>query len=71
MFCTTSETEGEVVHVKLVKAHPVIHSDRSKAVVFCGSLLSVFFGVSVMFHLTCVHISFSSDWVAEWPPLRK
>ena len=23
------------------------------------------------FHLTCVHIIFSSDWVAEWPPFGK
>ena len=23
------------------------------------------------FHLTCVHIIFSSVWVAEWPPLKK
>ena len=23
------------------------------------------------FHLTCVHIIFSSVWVAEWPPLGK
>ena len=23
--------------------------------------------VSVTFHLTCVHINFSSVWVAEWP----
>ena len=24
--------------------------------------------VSVTFHLKCVHIIFSSVWVAEWPP---
>ena len=24
-----------------------------------------------MSHLTCVHIIFSSVWVAEWPPFRK
>ena len=24
-----------------------------------------------MFHLTCVQISFSSVWVAEWPPFGK
>ena len=23
------------------------------------------------FHLTCVHIIFSSGWVAEWPPFGK
>ena len=27
--------------------------------------------VSVTFHLTCVHIIFSSVWVAEWPPFGK
>ena len=29
------------------------------------------FTVSVMFHLMFVHYSFSSGWVAEWPPLGK
>ena len=24
--------------------------------------------VSVMFHFMCVHYTFSSVWVAEWPP---
>ena len=33
MFCNTSETEGEVVHVKLVYAPQLIITDRSKAVV--------------------------------------
>ena len=27
--------------------------------------------VSMKFHLTCVHIIFSSVWVADWPPLGK
>ena len=27
--------------------------------------------VSVMFCLMCVHIMFSSLWVAEWPPFGK
>ena len=38
----------------------------------CGSLLPVF-GVtgSVTFHLMCVHIIFSSVWVAEWPSFGK
>ena len=36
------------------------------------SLLPVFgVKVSVTFHLTCVHIIFSSVWVAEWPPPGK
>ena len=35
----------------------------------CGSRLPVFgVKVSVTFHLTCVHIIFSSVSVAEWPP---
>ena len=25
----------------------------------------------MMFHLMCVHIIFSSVWVAEWPPFCK
>ena len=38
----------------------------------CGSLLSVFdVRVSVTFHLMCVHIIFSSVWVAEWQPFGK
>ena len=38
----------------------------------CGSLLPVF-GVIVLvvFRLVCVHIIFSSVWVAEWPPFGK
>ena len=42
-------------------------TDRSKAVFFCGSLLLLFVSdsVSVTFHLTCVHIIFSSVSVAE------
>ena len=27
--------------------------------------------VSVTVHLTCIHIIFSSFWVAEWPPFGK
>ena len=32
-----------------------------------------FFGVrvSVMFHFMFVHYTFSSVWVAEWPPFEK
>ena len=40
----------------------------------CGSLFPVFgVRVSVTFHLTCmcVHIIFSSVWVAEWPSFWK
>ena len=74
MFCTTSETEGEVVHVKLVEAPPPSNSLLTvlRWRFCCGSLLPVFgVRVSVTFHLTYVHIIFSSVWVAEWPPFRK
>ena len=39
---------------------------------WCGSLLPVFgIRVSVMFHLMFVYYTFSSVWVAEWPPFWK
>ena len=52
MFCTTIETEGEVVHVKLVE----VPSNSLLTVPMwqfrCGSLLPVFgVRVSVTFHL--------------------
>ena len=64
--------QSEVVHVKLVLALRLFITDRSRAVVCCGSLLPVL-GVrgSVTFHLMCVHIMLSSVWVAEWPPFGK
>ena len=38
----------------------------------CGSQLPVFgVGVSVTFHLTCVHVNFSLVSVAEWPSFGK
>ena len=40
----------------------------------CSDVVSVAcFGVrvSVMFHLMLVHYTFSSVWVAEWPPFGK
>ena len=38
----------------------------------CGSHLPVFgVRVSVTFHFMCVHITFSSVWVAEWSPFGK
>ena len=57
MFCTTSETEGEVVHVKLVSAPNNSLLTVPRREFCCGSLLPVF-GVRflVTFHLTCVHI---------------
>ena len=35
------------------------------------SLLAVLVSVSVMFHFMFVHYTFSSVWVAEWPPFGK
>ena len=57
MFCTTSKTEGEVGAVKLVLLW------------FSVSYFGV--RVSVTFHLTWVHIIFSSVSVAKWPPFGK
>ena len=47
-------------------------TDYFKAIVFLWFSVA-YFGVkaSVMFYLTCVHIIFSSVWVAEWPPFGK
>ena len=63
MCCTTSETEGAVVY---------FITDRSKAVVLSWFSFACFgVRVSVTFHLTCVHLNFSSVWVAEWLPFGK
>ena len=77
MFFTTSETEGEVVHAKLVYPPPT-HTHSYSLLTFqrrlfcCGSLLpSLGVRLSVTFHLTCVHIIFSSVSVAEWSPIGK
>ena len=68
---TTSETEGEVVHVKLVQAPSnsllTVQGGSFVVVPCCLFLVSV----SVTFHLMNVHIIFSSVWVAEWLPFRK
>ena len=60
MYCTTSETEGEVVHVK-VKAANLFITDRSKAIVlFCFAVACFGVRVSETFHLMRLHIIFSS-----------
>ena len=66
MFCTTSQTEGEAVHVKLVSAPQLFFTDRSGAVVLLWFSVT-FFGVwvSVTFRLLCVHNIFSSVSVTE------
>ena len=60
MFCTTSETEGEVGAVKHVKAPPPSSNSLlsvPRRLFCCGSLLPVFgVRVSETFHLMCVHI---------------
>ena len=57
MFCTTSETEGEV---------------GAKAVVLLWFSVACFgVRVSVTFHLIFVNIILSSVWDAEWPPFGK
>ena len=62
MFCTTSKTEGPQYFI----------IDRSKAVVLLWFSVACFgVRVSVTFHLTRVHIIFSSVSVAEWPPFWK
>ena len=72
--CTTSVTEGEVARIKLIKA-PIPEefvTDRSKAVVLTWFSVACFgVRVSVMFHLTFVHCTFSSVLVAEWPNFGK
>ena len=57
MFCTTLETEGEVVHVIPVLGPQLFITDRSNAVVLLWFSV-VCFGVrvSVTLRLTCVHI---------------
>ena len=46
--------------------------EGSKAVVLLWfSVVRFGVRVSVMFHLTCVHIIFSSGLVTEWPPFGK
>ena len=56
MFCISSETEGEVVHVKLLPASNSLLTVPMRYF-YCGSLLPVF-GARVLmtFHHTCVHI---------------
>ena len=62
-----------ITHMTM-KFRPLLQftTNRSKAVVFCGSMSPVFcVRVSVSFYFTCVHINFSSFSVAGWPPFGK
>ena len=54
---------GEGVHVKLVKVSQYFITDRSKAVVFLCFSVACFWCQSFG-DVTCVHIIFSSVWVA-------
>ena len=66
MFCTTSETEGEVGAVKHVVAPQLFITDLSKAVVLLWFSVACFgVRVSMTYHFMCVHIIFSSVSVAE------
>ena len=71
-FCTTSETEGEVVHVKLVWAPWWFITGRSRAVVLLWFSVACFwcqsFGVRFALH---VHIISSWGLFPEWPPFGK
>ena len=70
MFCTASETEGEVVHVK--PPPPVIHNCPFKGGSFVVVICCLFWCQnSVKFHLTCVHNIISSVSVAVWQPFGK
>ena len=62
MFCTTSETEGEVGPIKLVKVSPSsLLQTIPKHWFCCGSLLPEFgVIVSVTFHLMFCSYPFSS-----------
>ena len=51
---------------------PEFFTDRSKVVVLMWFSVACFgVRVSVMFHLMFVHYTFSSAFVAEWPPFGK
>ena len=72
MFCIASETEGEVAvkHVTPPPSNSLLTVPRRKFC--CGSLLPVVgVRVSMTFHLTCVHIIFSSVLVTVWPSFGK
>ena len=68
MFCTTSKTEGEVGPVKLIYT-----PSNSLLTIPMRWFSAARFGVrvSVTFHLTHVHINFSSISVDKWPPFGK
>ena len=72
MFCTTSETEGEIVHVKLVYPPPPAPSNSLMTVDLLWFSVACFwcqsFGDVSPFMCSSY---FSSVWVAVWPPLGK
>ena len=72
MYCTTSETEDEAVHVKLDQTPSSSLLTVPRRLFCCGSFWPVFgVRVSVTFHLTCVFVISNLVWVAAWPPFGK
>ena len=72
LFCTTSETKGEVLHVKIVWAHGCSLMTVPGRWFCCGNMLPFFlcrrfFCVSHCVFLRCL----CSIWVAEWPPFAE
>ena len=60
------------LRAKTSLGHQEFVTDRSKAVVLTWlSVACLGVRVSVMFHLMFVHYTFSSGFVAEWPPFGK
>ena len=76
MFCTISQTEGEVVHVKLVSAPPPPPPSYSLLTVPGGSFVVVLgccfwcLGFGDVSAYVCSYF-FTSVSVVEWPPFRK
>ena len=69
-LCQNKYSDSNTLYIEVLnKANmQIVH----KFVRCCGSLMPVFgVRVSVTFHIMCVHISFSSVSVAEWPPFGK
>ena len=55
--------------LNILTSFQTLAGNRERSDVVSVSCLGV--RVSVMFHFMCVHYTFSSVWVAEWPPFGK
>ena len=62
---------GEVARLKLVYAPSNSLLTIPRQCDWCGLCQLFSVRVSVMFHFMLVHYTFSSGWVAEWPPFWK